>query len=219
MTSPAALLDRLVRQLRPGYGFRREGGDVSTSETLRWRRSDGRSLEVLRLYGTPSGVIAHSNVVDASEHAFGVEYHWTLDAAWRTQSLQLRVVHTTVHSLFIERADDAAWRIDGIHRTDLDGCEEIDLSITPFCNTLALRRFGPPPGGAGELTTLYLGFPDDSPIPSRQRYERLDDRVFKYVDLGRYSGFEARVTVDEHGLVQTYEGLFERIEPGRQHDG
>jgi len=40
-----------------------------------------------------------------------------------------------------------------------------------------------------------------------------------YVDLGRYSGFEARVTVDEHGLVQTYEGLFERIEPGRQHDG
>ena len=31
---------------------------------------------------------------------------------------------------------------------DLEGADEPDLSVTPFCNTLALRRFGPPPGGA-----------------------------------------------------------------------
>jgi hypothetical protein len=185
---------------------------VSRSEVYRWRRSDGRSLEVLRLSAAPGGLIAHSSVVDAGEPAFAVEYHWALDAAWRTQSLRVRVVHAVERSLLVERNGDASWQIDGRPRADLDGCEEIDLSITPFCNTLAVRRFGPPPGAAGELTTLYLGFPDDSPVPSRQRYERLEDRVFKYVDLGRFSGFEARITVDEHGLVRTYEGLFERIE-------
>jgi uncharacterized protein len=190
----------------------REQTSTYLVDTYCWRRSDGRRLEVLRLSDTPGGLTAQSNVVDAGERSFSVEYEWVLDAAWRTRALRVRVVDEVVRHILVERTGDGTWRIDGHPRADLDGCEEIDLSITPFSNTLALRRFGPPPGGAGELTTLYLGFPSGPPVPSRQRYDRLDDRVFRYVDLGRFKGFEARLTVDEHGLVQMYEGLFERLE-------
>ena len=102
--------------------------------------------------------------------------------------------------------------VDRRPRPDPEGCEEIDLSMTPFCNTLALRRFGPLPGGAGELTTLYVSFPDLRISPSRQRYERLGSHLFKYLDLGLSAGFEADLAVDEHGLVRHYPQLFERLE-------
>jgi uncharacterized protein len=62
------------------------------------------------------------------------------------------------------------------------------------------------------LTTLYVAFPELSATPSRQRYDKLGSGVFRYVDLGLFNGFEARLTVDDDGLVRTYESLFERIE-------
>jgi uncharacterized protein len=184
---------------------------VTLQRIYRWRRADGRTLEVLRLMSGPRRLTVRSNLVDADEDAFSVDYQWSLDTTWRTRSLRIRVVHDVVRRMRIERTGDAQWRIDGVVRPDLDGCEEIDLSITPFCNTLALRRFGPP-GGAGELTTLYVAFPELSATPSRQRYDKLGSGVFRYVDLGLFNGFEARLTVDDDGLVRTYESLFERIE-------
>ena len=186
---------------------------MSRRNLYRWRRSDGLTLEVLRLDDIDGGPRARSWVIDASSRPFAVEYDWTLDASWRTVSLQVRLHEQDIRTLTIERAGDASWRVDGAARDDLEGCHEVDLSITPFCNTLALRRFGPPPGGAGELTALYVECPALTCVPSRQRYERRGPVTFVYIDLGEQRGFEAELTVDEDGLVREYAGLFERIEP------
>ena len=179
----------------------------------RWRRRDGLTLEVLRLDDIDGRPRVHSWVIDASSRPFVVEYDWTLDASWRTVSLRLRLHERDIRTLTIERAGDARWRVDGAPRADLEGCQEVDLSITPFCNTLALRRFGPPPGGAGDVTALYVECPALTCVPSRQRYERRGPATFLYIDLGEHRGFEAELTVDEDGLVREYAGLFERIEP------
>lgn len=45
--------------------------------------------------------------------------------------------------------------------------------------------------------------------PSRQRYERISDRNWRYHDLGVASGFSADLQLDEDKLVKTYAGLFE----------
>jgi len=183
-----------------------------SSSIVRWRKLDGHGLEVLRLHTGPGVLVARSHVVEAGDAPFAVRYEWRLDSHWRTRSLHLTVYQESERELHLERTSDSRWSIDRRARPDLDKCDEIDLAITPFCNTLALRRFGQPPGGAGELTTLYVGFPDLSISVSRQRYEQLDSHVFKYIDLGLYSGFEADLTVDEHGLVRYYPQLFERLE-------
>ncbi len=182
-----------------------------TSQVVRWRKIDGHGLELLRLRFEPDTLAARSHVVDAGDAPFAVHYEWQLDANWRTRSLHLTVYQDSERELYIERTGDSTWRIDRSARPDLDGCEEIDLSITPFCNTLALRRFGGPPGAAGELTALYVGFPDLAISPSRQRYEQLDSHVFRYIDLGVVNGFKADLTVDENGLVREYPTLFERV--------
>ena len=181
---------------------------------LRWRRLDVPGLELLRLRIEAGAPHARSTLIDAGAKPFAAEYEWHLDGSWRTRSLVVRVHRDDTTTLSIVRTGDTTWSVQGMARRDLDGCAEVDLSATPLCNTIALRRLGLAPGGSGELTTLYVSLPDLTCAPSRQRYERVSDRIFRYVDLGLFKGFEAELVVDDLGLIERYEGLFERIDDG-----
>lgn len=92
-------------------------------------------------------------------------------------------------------------RLEGQLRPDLEGCDEIDVSATPFCNSLAIRRLE---HRSGELTTVYVDPPKLIATPSRQRYEALSARRWRYVDLGVATGFEAVLDLDEDGLVRRF---------------
>lgn len=177
----------------------------------RWRGVEDPTLEVVRVRELGDEYRADSWFVSADSLPVVVHYRWVLDRTWRTRVLTIETHEPEQRRMFIERAGPASWRVDGVSRSDLDGCDEIDLSITPFSNTLGLLRFGPAPGGAGALTALYVPFPELTCIPSRQEYERLGPLTFRYVDFGANAGFRAELTVDEDGSVCRYERLFERL--------
>lgn len=173
---------------------------------LRWRRIDEPGIELCRISSSSDGIVARSQIVHAGAQPFGLRYVWELDPAWRTRRVTIELPDGP-HRLTIERSESASWRIDGVRRPDLDGCAEVDLSVTPFCNALALRRLGDRPG---ELTALYVAAPGLKLAPSRQRYERRDGQWW-YVDLGAARGFEAELRFDTDGMVENYQGLFEAI--------
>jgi uncharacterized protein len=174
----------------------------------RWRRLDEWGLEVLRLKTGTEGVEVRSSVLHAGQQPFDLRYEWMLDETWRTRALSLHLRTDDDRSMTIERAGPAAWRIDATRRADLDGCDEIDVSATPFCNSLAIRHLQ---RRSGELTTAYVDVPAFSVTPSRQRYERLGPDRWRYVDLGAVAGFQAVLDLDKDGLVHRYEGLFEAL--------
>jgi uncharacterized protein len=82
-----------------------------------------------------------------------------------------------------------------------------DLSVTPFCNTLPIRRTP----ASLTLDTAFIDGVSLSVARSRQRYERYSSDRLRYIDLGLSAGFEADLEVDERGLVRRYEHLFERV--------
>ena len=176
----------------------------------RWRRLDSPGLEVLSLHEGADGITARSVIIDASDNAFGMTAEWRLDSNWRSRSLVLQVTDTgaTTRQLHIVRMGPASWEVDGKTRADLDGCAEIDVSATPFCNGLALHHLGEKPG---ELTALFVLAPDLTVQPSRQRYDKLENG-WRYVDLGAAKGFTAVLTFDAHLIVRDYEGLFESLD-------
>jgi uncharacterized protein len=176
----------------------------------RWRRLDGPGLEVLSLHEDVAGVTARSVIIDSGEKPFGMTADWSLDSNWRSRSLLLQMVDAAATSrrLQIVRTGPASWEIDSSARPDLDGCAEIDVSATPFCNGLALRHLGQQ---SGELTALYVLAPELTVQPSRQRYEKLENG-WRYVDLGAAAGFTAALTFDDHLVVRDYEGLFETLD-------
>ncbi|HWK66488.1 MAG TPA: putative glycolipid-binding domain-containing protein [Rhizobiaceae bacterium] len=171
-----------------------------------WRRRDEPGLEIFQLDPVVDGFSAVSTVAHAGEEAFGMSYVWRLDRQMRTRNLDIRLAGPTLREMSIERTG-SGWRVDGRDRPDLAGCDEVDLSATPFCNTLAMLRLK----GSGELTALYVDLPSMRLEPSRQRYAALGENRWRYFDLGAVKGFQADIAVDDQGLVVDYEGLFETV--------
>jgi len=108
---------------------------------------------------------------------------------------------------------------DGEPVPALDGCIDVDISATPFTNTLPIRRLGLKPGEAANLKVAYLAIPEMRVEPARQRYTCLerDDQggLYRYESLdGEFAGFTADLPVDAGGLVLDYPGLFRRARLG-----
>jgi hypothetical protein len=123
------------------------GRRMNEQQVYRWHNLKTSGLEVLRLETSSNCIRARGEIIDAGDSPSAVSYDWTLDNAWQTRSLHIRVRARESYEVSILRIAEQSWRIDGCDRQDFSQCEEIDLSITPFSNTLALLRFGLPPGG------------------------------------------------------------------------
>lgn len=183
--------------------------------TLCWRRTDVAGLERLELVVAPDAVTttATATVLCARAGGFRLDHHWRLGPDWRAQAVTVERWDTRGHgALRLERAG-AGWRVDGAPRPDLDGAEDPDLSVTPFCNTFPIRRLADAPGARLALDVAYIDGPALTVTRSRQRYDRQGPGRVRYVDLGFARGFEADLVVDDAGLVLRYEHLFERVSP------
>lgn len=174
-----------------------------------WRALYRPGLEVLEAQRVAHGWRVKSTLVQAGDDAFSVRYDWLLTPDWRSIHLRLTVFGAHDTTVFIERSGDHSWRVDGNERSDLDGCEEIDISATPFCNTLALRQMGE--ATQRSFTMLYVPLPSLELRPFTQSYKSLEPRQWRYSSSGANGEFQARLTVDEEYLVLRYEGLFEAV--------
>lgn len=178
---------------------------------LFWRRTDIEGLERLELQRDGAGITAVSSVLCLEAGGFRLDHHWRLSSDWRAQSVRVERWTTHEHDVLLLERAGTVWSVNGEPRADLDGAEEPDLSVTPFCNTFPIRRM---PQGAGQSLTLDTAFIDGLALTvarSRQRYDRQGPDRLRYVDLGLSAGFEADLVVDQQGLVLRYEHLFERV--------
>lgn len=182
-----------------------------TGSILFWRRTDVEGLERLELLVEPDGVTATSALICAEDGGFRLDHSWRLDKDWRAQSVTVERWNAREYGMLSLERVGTGWRVNGELRPDLEGAEEPDLSVTPFCNTFPIRRM---PLDVGKSLTLDTAFIDGAALTvarSRQRYDRQGPRQVRYVDLGLSAGFEADLVVDDEGLVLSYEHLFERV--------
>lgn len=159
---------------------------------------------------TEKGIRASSTIVCVEDGGFKLEHTWQLTADWRAVSLHVeRAGADGRRALALERHGHG-WRVNGQRRPDLDDADEPDLSVTPFCNSLPIRRLLRSGDSNLTLDVAYVNGKDLSVTRSRQRYERHGPARVRYVDLGVAAGFQADLELDERGLVVRYEHLFER---------
>jgi hypothetical protein len=109
---------------------------------------------------------------------------------------------------------EGRWATDAGERLEhLGGCLDVDISATPFTNTLPIRRLGMKEGESAEVVVVYVALPEIEIRTARQRYtclrRRTEGDLYRYESLS--SDFTAELPVDSDGLVADYPGVFRRV--------
>ncbi|MBV8564229.1 MAG: putative glycolipid-binding domain-containing protein, partial [Methylobacteriaceae bacterium] len=179
-----------------------------------WEWLDGRGLEHVRLEVETDRIEADGLIVaELDGRATRIRYRLHYDGGWAFGHGSLEAdFDARSRRVELAREHDGGWVVDGIARPDLGACSDIDIMASPFTNTPAIRKLAAPAGTPQPLRVAYIRIPDLTIGAFDQEYTRLDaltppQRVrYRSVD----SGFTADLTVDEHGLVIDYSGLWRR---------
>jgi len=183
--------------------------------TVRWSQQDGAGLEHLVFDARPDGVLVESAVVGEDDgRSFGLMYRIECSMQWQVTRLAIRLAGTTALDLRREADDHGvlhAWTdADGAPQPMLEGCIDVDITATPFTNTLPIRRLRLQPGERRVIRVVYVSVPSMTVRAVEQAYTCLEaGRRYRFEGLD--TGFEAEITTDGDGLVIDYPGLFRRI--------
>ena len=100
--------------------------------------------------------------------------------------------------------------MNGAHRTELDGCVDIDLRGTPFTNVIPIRRLPLLVGHSAQQNVITIDTETLGVTVVPQMYTRLDTHRWEYISLLQDKRVE--VSVDEFGFVIDEPGAFSRAD-------
>jgi len=176
----------------------------------RWEDWSGNGREHLVLKEGPSGIVAESVILaDLDGQAIALRYRVACDSAWRVNKAEIICIGDE-RPVELESDGVGNW-VDSaaIAQPQLRGAIDIDISATPFTNTLPIRRLDLRLGESAEILVVYVRIPDLAILTDRQRYTRLGELRYRYDSVD--SDFTREIEMDELGLVTTYPGLFRRV--------
>jgi uncharacterized protein len=181
-----------------------------------WSAREEPGLGHLRLAVRNSGIVADGVVLGMEEgRPFRLSYEVRCDPYWRVRAARVGVPGEPAKVELLSDGEGNWAGPDGRAVAYLEGCEYVDISETPFTNTLPVRRLGLAPGESAEITVAYFDGAELQPWPEPQRYTCLEKSsggaLFRFLSLD--GGFTADLHVDADGLVLDYPGLFRRAWP------
>jgi hypothetical protein len=188
--------------------------------TVFWQPVEGAGLEHLRLRAVDAGYVAAGTVMGiAGDTPYRLHYKIKCDDSWNTRKVTLEVHTPAGEAVRTLRSNGLGrWRDDsGAEMPELNGCRDVDISATPFTNTLAIRRANLQPGQGVTLKIVYVNVPGLAIRPAEQRYSCIERTahggVYGYESIDMHDGFKAILPVDADGLVLDYPELFKRVWP------
>lgn len=183
-----------------------------------WSPWTAPGLEHMHIFTQPEGMVADGLILGVEEQEpFRVQYEIRCDQHWKLRSVHISLLSGSHQSLFLVTDGEGAWTTEsGQALPSLKGCFDVDIAVTPFTNTLPIRRLSLPPGSSATLSMVYITVPQLQIEVTEQRYTCLEAIAlggrYRYESLKNgVASFTAELPVDQHGLVFDYPGLFRRV--------
>ncbi|HEV2128210.1 MAG TPA: putative glycolipid-binding domain-containing protein [Thermomicrobiales bacterium] len=181
-----------------------------------WQAEGGIGQEHLTLSDRQGVIVADSfAIVKPGPTPLRVRYQVVLDEHWvvRGVAITTEIAHGSPTVIELRSDGKGNWtNSDGSPLPQLDGCIDIDISSTPFTNTLPIRRLDLREGQSEMVHAVYVNVETLRIEAWEQRYTRVDAGTVRYESAT--SGFQRDLDVDEDGLVRNYPGLFTRVWSG-----
>jgi len=176
-----------------------------------WRNLLINGTEYCALRRTAEGWLLKGTVVGVlkDERPMLAKYAISCDDHWFTHRVELeRIIGNDTEALSLSVESRGLWRSSGKELPELEGCNDVDLAVTPATNTLPVRRLALRIGKSESIVAAWVKFPELTVQPLSQRYTRLTQNTYRYESN---TGFSADIVVDDLGLVTRYPGAWERI--------
>jgi uncharacterized protein len=184
---------------------------MDRSIVARWQDWCGLGVEHTVVTCARESICADGVIVGSADgQPFAVRYRIRCDASWTLEHACIEIVGEQQRLELVSGSLGKWTDASGNPLPELDGVLDIDLSVSPFTNTLPIRRLQLVTGGSAEIRAAYVHFPDLTVVSDPQRYTCLEPlRRYRYESLD--SDFVREIEVDKHGLVVLYPGLFRRV--------
>jgi hypothetical protein len=178
---------------------------------VRWRSEGGTGLERLFIENGSNGIKAEGLVIgDRGSQNYGLRYTVCCDTNWVVREVSLDVQGGGNLRLFSD--GNGNWENgEGVALAELAGCIDVDISATPFTNTLPIRRLKLSEGQREAIRVVYIPVPSLVPAAAEQAYTCLVQNE-RYRYEGIFRNFETDLEVDPEGIVLDYPSLFTRVE-------
>jgi hypothetical protein len=138
-----------------------------------------------------------------------VDYEITLTPEWEVVSFRVDGRHDTLIVAFGGQKVNGRWTVNDEPLAGCDACSDIDISLTPFTNSLPVKRLDLEEGVRTRIDVLYIDIFDNTIGPKQQLYVKLDGNRYKFENVPK--DFEATIKFDADGFVKTYPSLFRQV--------
>jgi uncharacterized protein len=191
------------------------GQSTIVEREVLWQPWSDPGIEHLRLVEDGGSVRADGlSIVGRDGSVFRLQYEVHCTGNYEVRETRVALLGAPHRSIELFADGSGTWTgAEGRPLPELRGCTEVDISESPFTNTLPIRRLRLAPGQSAEILVAYVTVPDLDVYPARQRYTFLsaEDNLGVYRYEGLSTNFTADVRVDGDGLVVEYPDLCRRL--------
>lgn len=141
---------------------------------------------------------------------YTAEYLLKLSHRWQVNQFEISYVLNGIsHSVSGAHTPDE-WIINRQVKPEFKKCVDIDITLTPFTNSLPINRLRMNQDEPHQLEVLYINVLENRMYPVRQQYTKKSETTYNFQNIP--NDFEADIIVDNQGFVVHYPQLFERME-------
>lgn len=171
---------------------------IAGAHAVLWVRQDRPGNDACRFADAEGGYLIDGSSSDADWNILRYRIRARGDGTTR------RVRIGANSRIFVRRAPDDTWMVNGTPVPAVTGAKDIDFSFTPATLTLPIRRLKLGVGDEAEILVARLDMENVWLTPLRLVFRRTAND--KYQCLNTETGATSHLSVDTQGIVRTHTG-------------
>ncbi len=180
---------------------------------LIWRGVVYKSWEQCKIQTQSDGYHVESLITGSYRgKIFTVNYVLRLDKHWCIQNFEIHPEIDSTGDLIKGIKVGDQWEINGTVRPEFKGLLYIDISLTPFTNSLPINNLMLMVDQSFKIGVIYIDIFHKDIRRVNQRYTRKSKDEYFYENYD--SNFISPISVDRNGIVRSYPNLFELVRGG-----
>lgn len=143
-------------------------------------------------------------------HPFHIKYIIDLTSDWRVRKIQIKSLLNKEPIIWLRSDLNGSWfSRKGKKLIGLNNCIDIDISATPFTNTLPINRLSQKLKERTRIDVVYFDLDEWNFRNTQQYYTHISKNLYRYENIE--TDYNAEIPTDSEGYVINYPGLFNRI--------